>query len=1177
MAVAVFLANSARAETIPVGGEETAATESASSTSQRLLKKAEAAVAEIERRVEAGRVPQNVIDELQKLDGLMTRGEHAEAEALLDDALRTLGLDPEDVLKQTGRRPAPESRSSPVDKGPLPRFDPTGFTSIFDGKTLNDWDGDPKYWTVEEGKLVGRVTPETLLPQNSWILWRGGLVEDFELVVDYRVSAQGNSGVGYRLAVLDGQPFGVRGPQGDIHGGNMFSGICYEENGRRLLAARGQSTWIDDPGAKPRLIAQFGDPEELQGVVRKEDWNRYRLLVRGTDAKHFINGVLMSEVHDHDQTNRMHRGLLGVQVHVGPPMKIEYRDIYLRLLSQALPEDTDRASVTYCAGDLLELEHPPSFEHFVQQTARLTAPVEPRPVDDRGELEVITRNLGIVRHDLADIKLFGVAKTKMSDEQAYDLVVMSRDLRIRVPKAGFRLIGKPMDREYRVRLRWNQDLKQYDLIDLSPGEPAPESHRPLYKRSYRMAEPKVLRDAVGPPLPQWADAAHTFLMLPTRPERAKELNVSVNGAWGGIPGKYSMLPHHPHIQRDYNYDQRAFADDLHRSGLLVTAAINTIEGLDALREVIPDLDQMACRNAAGELIVVGGQMTLMCSLNPDWVRHEIESGKAAIDAGADWILVDTPMGASFISGFLKAGFCRHCMSNFEAFMKEVYSPSEMAERFGVTSFSSSDIAQRLTAMQHVAPRMSESPHAQTHPDALLFQQFARCQEETNFASRRALLETLHEYAKQKDRQVLFCTNAADLGTQNPGGHWIRGLMFADLVDLFTYEMNYDTQGAGARLTRLPRGKWAAFHKLAYAIHHRRSAALLHTQDLTALVDKAKQGASFLSWMGVQAVEAYAANGSYVPFHAEIDLHGQIPMERVWSRVFEHNRFVQQHQGLYRGPLVSGSPVALLFLLNERGRTIPAVFPSYLGLAQGFVDGNYPFDVVFAGDGRYVKDRLSASQLAPYSTLVVPSPIDPTENQKELVQEFARAGGVVVCHEPDRLGLDVDASVRSGSADFLWSAKMPFGRGEIRVLAGDVSLTETGDIGSQFFRQYTAQLRGRIAELATDLGLTPSVEGESTGLLSAFPVVQQDRERLIVHLVNYDIDYDNDTIRPQNNVRLRLPLPTFLRDGQVATLHRLDDPQPSSLAVEVVGDSIRCTVSDIAMGAVLVISRPDHQQ
>jgi len=133
-------------------------------------------------------------------------------------------------------------------------------------------------------------------------------------------------------------------------------------------------------------------------------------------------------------------------------------------------------------------------------------------------------------------------------------------------------------------------------------------------------------------LPEWADDIHTFIMIPTRPERAKELNVSVNGAWAGIPGAYQMLPHHPEIQEEYNHDQKAFADACHEAGLLVTASINGIEGFAPLREKIPNAEDMACRNVEGEPLVMGGGMMLMCTINPDWVQWEISLPHTLISA-----------------------------------------------------------------------------------------------------------------------------------------------------------------------------------------------------------------------------------------------------------------------------------------------------------------------------------------------------------------------------------------------------------------------------------------------------------------------------------------------------------------------------------------------------------------
>ncbi len=360
--------------------------------------------------------------------------------------------------------------SKPAAGQDLPEFDSTGFTRIFDGQSLKNWDGDSTYWRVEDGVLVGVVTPETLLKKNSWIVYRGELVEDFELVLDYRVSAGGNSGVGYRLAVLENDPVSVRGPQADIHGADQYTGICYEENGRRLLAARGQTTWIE-PDQLPRLMAQHADPAELQSIVRSEDWNRYRLVVQGRRAQHFLNGVLMSEVHDHDESNRRQRGLLGVQVHVGPPMKIEYRNIYLKHLARKPQGDAARAAVIYRPGTLREPQHAETFEHLAQQTAQRTAPRGNQPHDGKKSLTFVTRDLARVRSDLANVTLQGGVKPFPSAAPKFDLVVTKGDLTVRVPNAGEQLVGKPLDRDYKIHLEWDAASESYAVREFVEAAP----------------------------------------------------------------------------------------------------------------------------------------------------------------------------------------------------------------------------------------------------------------------------------------------------------------------------------------------------------------------------------------------------------------------------------------------------------------------------------------------------------------------------------------------------------------------------------------------------------------------------------------------------------------------------------------------------------------------------------
>jgi hypothetical protein len=232
-----------------------------------------------------------------------------------------------------GWLPAVAQRSLPDP----PVNDNSGFELIFDGKTLQGWEGDLRYWRVENGCLVGEITSQTPLRQNSFLIWRGGPVRDFELKVEYRVSSHGNSGINYRSVEAPGQPWVMQGYQADIDGqirnadGVRYTGQNYEELGRTFLALRGQMTHIAE-GKKPRVIALLGDSKALESFIRNDDWNEYHLIVRGNTLIHILNGQVMSIVIDDDTVNRRFDGLIGVQVHTGPPMKIEFRDFRLKKL-----------------------------------------------------------------------------------------------------------------------------------------------------------------------------------------------------------------------------------------------------------------------------------------------------------------------------------------------------------------------------------------------------------------------------------------------------------------------------------------------------------------------------------------------------------------------------------------------------------------------------------------------------------------------------------------------------------------------------------------------------------------------------------------------------------------------------------------------------------------------------
>lgn len=210
-----------------------------------------------------------------------------------------------------------------------------GFESLFDGKTLNGWKGNLTYWRVENGALVGEITPQTVVKSNTFIIWQGGKPKDFELKLEYRITALGNSGINYRSVVIPDKvtptnEFAMRGYQCDIDGRRQHVGNNYEEKGRLFLGLRGQLTRVV-AGRPPVLVSQIGDNAELAKVATG-DWNHVHLIIRGQTFIHIINNQVMSVVIDDDVANRTEEGQIGVQVHVGPPMKVEYRNIRLKTL-----------------------------------------------------------------------------------------------------------------------------------------------------------------------------------------------------------------------------------------------------------------------------------------------------------------------------------------------------------------------------------------------------------------------------------------------------------------------------------------------------------------------------------------------------------------------------------------------------------------------------------------------------------------------------------------------------------------------------------------------------------------------------------------------------------------------------------------------------------------------------
>jgi len=245
---------------------------------------------------------------------------------------------------QAGAQPPPQGRGGGGPRGAaaLKYDDYTGFTSIFDG-TMKNWDGDPSIWKAEGGSLVGTTTKENPLKENTFVVWRGGEPADFELKVEFKMSAT-NSGIQFRsVQVPQGsQPnpnappiagkWVLKGYQADIDFANQFTGMIYEERGRGFLMQRGQAIEIGADGVSRQIGGLETTPDELKALIKAGEWNTVHLIARGNTIINIVNGHITAIVVDDDPKGRSMKGLLGFQIHVGDPMRIEFRNVYLKNL-----------------------------------------------------------------------------------------------------------------------------------------------------------------------------------------------------------------------------------------------------------------------------------------------------------------------------------------------------------------------------------------------------------------------------------------------------------------------------------------------------------------------------------------------------------------------------------------------------------------------------------------------------------------------------------------------------------------------------------------------------------------------------------------------------------------------------------------------------------------------------
>jgi putative heme-binding domain-containing protein len=230
-----------------------------------------------------------------------------------------------------------------------------GWMDMFDGRDLTGWDGEPGWWRVEDGCVTAESTVEKPCLKHTYLIWQGGEPGDFELQFEYRIEG-GNSGVQFRSAALPG--WDMSGYQADIEDGVEWTGALFEHR-RGGLALRGQRSEIGVDGVKATTV--FADAADWMKWVKPREWNAYRVVARGPDIRLFVNGVLMAQAIDRQAGAAAARGRIGLQMHPGPPMKVQFRRMRLRELGPPA-EATPAEQLTVLPGFRAERVYSPVTE-----------------------------------------------------------------------------------------------------------------------------------------------------------------------------------------------------------------------------------------------------------------------------------------------------------------------------------------------------------------------------------------------------------------------------------------------------------------------------------------------------------------------------------------------------------------------------------------------------------------------------------------------------------------------------------------------------------------------------------------------------------------------------------------------------------------------------------------------
>ena len=511
----------------------------------------------------------------------------------------------------------------------------------------------------------------------------------------------------------------------------------------------------------------------------------------------------------------------------------------------------------------------------------------------------------------------------------------------------------------------------------------------------------------------WYLYPQIYAMTAMPSEMIDEYHITVNGLWNGFIGDNLSSPFAlgrllESVFGGNTYDSDAdFVQAQHDKGMIVPGTILTIQGHRSFQQ--DDFDTFASRSIDGALCPwdKGADSYWMNILDPGYLQWCINHGKKAIDAGADIIVLDEIQGNSLIPTYQWAsqytgdpapGFSNVTINGFQQYLIEAYSSSELSDFFGIPDINTYDLKTRIAQTMNLVyeDRIQEDP---------LIEDYAVFLEQSNFEAKKELILALRTYAASRQQDIVISANSYALGSSQAFGFWSKGLIFADLIDLFTFENTY-TAFLDKPIPDFYRSKWLAWERLAYAATGAPAVILVDTNTLKAINENLFPLFGFSNSLGVLCAEAFSNRGSFVNYNYNIPVFSR---DRNWNQVERIHDFVMQHRDLYAYDHAVFGDVGILFLYGEGMRS---QWNTYLGCAQMLAESHIPFEVIFDGDGFYLNSSLTLDEIKDFPSIIVPSVLQISTHQEQVLKDYVKQGGVALVFDATSLGFPDEAGEMS---------------------------------------------------------------------------------------------------------------------------------------------------------------------